>query len=256
VWGDLTRPFIPYLLEAANVKAGIRLLDVACGPGYVAESAHTIGAEPFGLDFSAEMIRIARERNPKINFKVGDAQSLDFENDSFDAVVMNFGVLHISRPETAFSEAYRVLQAGGRFSFTVWAGPELSPGAKLLEDSIETYADMSIKLPAGPAYFAYSDPEKCRATLAKSGFDSASFIFKTVTVEWQIPSASFLFEAERDAGVRTAALLKAQNPETLKIIQTELDKRIKAFTAESGFKIPFAAHIVAITKNDNKVRNF
>ena len=247
-WGDLTRPFIPYLLKAAEVDVGTRLLDVACGPGYVAEAAHAMGARSIGVDFSGEMIRIAQKRNRDIQFKESDAQALDFENDSFDKVVMNFGVLHLSKPEEAFKEAYRVLCAGGCFGFTVWAGPELSPGAKLLEDSIESHADLNIELPEGPDYFAYSDPERCRSTLTKLGFDSDSFLFNTVTVDWNVPSASFLFEAERDAGVRTAALLSFQSKETLQAIQTELNKKIIFFAKDIGYTIPFTAHIVAVTK--------
>ncbi len=80
-WGDLTRPFIPYLLKAVEVQAGIPLLDVACGPGYVAEAARLMGAEPTGVDFSGEMIRIAQKRIPEIHFHEGDAQTLDFENE-------------------------------------------------------------------------------------------------------------------------------------------------------------------------------
>ncbi|MCH7770497.1 MAG: methyltransferase domain-containing protein [Bacteroidetes bacterium] len=252
-WGDLTRPFIPYLLKTAKVQAGTRLLDVACGPGYVAEAARVMGAEPTGVDFSSEMIRIARKRNQEINFHECDTQALDFEHKLFDVVVMNFGIHHLSRPKAAFAEAFRVLRAGGRFGFTVWAGPEQSPGAKIVEDSIESHADMSVELPAGPEYFAFSDPEECRSTLSRLGFDPVSFVFQTVTVEWQIPTASFLFKAERDAGVRTAALLAAQSPEKLEAIQAELDQKVSTYATEVGFTIPFAAHVIAITKSGSRV---
>ncbi len=251
-WGNLTRPFIPYLLKAAEVQTGTRLLDVCCGPGYVAEAARAMGAEPTGVDFSGEMIRIAQKRNHGINFHECDAQALDIEHDLFDVVVMNFGIHHLSRPKAAFVEAFRVLQAGGRFGFTVWAGPEQSPGAKIIEDSIESHADMSVELPEGPEYFAFSDPEKCRDTLSRLGFDPVSFVFQTITVDWQIPSASFLFKAERDAGVRTAALLAAQSPEKLEAIQTELDQKVSAYATEVGFTIPFAAHVVVITKSNRR----
>jgi len=245
-------PFIPYLLKAAEVRAGTRLLDVAFGPGYVAEAARVMGAEPPGVDFSNEMIRIARKRSQEINFQEGDAQALDFEHDLFDAVVMNFGALHLSRPKAAFAEVFRVLRAGGRFGFIVWAGPEQSPGAKIVENSIESHADMNVELPAGLEYFAFNDPEECRGTLSRLGFDPVSFVFQTVTVDLQIPSASFLFKAERDAGVRTAALLAAQNPEKLTAIQAELDKKVSAYATEFGFTIPFAAHVVAITKSKSR----
>ena len=94
-WGGLTKLFVPQLLEATRVARGSRVLDVACGPGYVAAGAHALGASCTGVDFSPEMVRLAHERNPGIEFQTGDAQALDFDDGSFDAVVMNFGVLHL-----------------------------------------------------------------------------------------------------------------------------------------------------------------
>lgn len=75
-WSSLTRGFIPALIQRAGIAQGHRVLDVACGPGYVAESVQRIGAEPVGVDFSAEMVRIASERNPTIKFHKGISDSL------------------------------------------------------------------------------------------------------------------------------------------------------------------------------------
>ena len=54
-WTDHTFPFIPPLLQATDVSAGTRLLDLACGPGYVSEQAGSVGANPVGVDFSSHM---------------------------------------------------------------------------------------------------------------------------------------------------------------------------------------------------------
>ena len=140
-WSSLTRLFVPHLLEATHVSHGTRLLDVACGPGYVAEMARASGAVSMGTDFAPEMIRLARSRNPDIEFRVGDAQDLQFDDESFDAVIMNFGVLHLSRPEAAFAEARRVLRPGGYFGFTVWASPEHSAGIRIFEQAVRAHAD-------------------------------------------------------------------------------------------------------------------
>jgi Methylase involved in ubiquinone/menaquinone biosynthesis len=77
-WASSTRQFIPYLLDAANVMAGISVLDVGSGPGYVAAAAKQRGAVPSGIDFSAEMVAIARQKFPDVEFWQGDAQNLPF----------------------------------------------------------------------------------------------------------------------------------------------------------------------------------
>lgn len=246
-WSGLTRLFIPRLLEAARVVPGSRVLDVACGPGYAAERALALGASPSGVDFSPEMIRLARSRNPDVPFCTGDACALDFENKSFDAVVMNFGVLHLSRPEAAFSEARRVLRTGGRYGFTVWASPEHSPGARIVEQAVQAHIDPHVDLPEGPDYFGYGDAEVCRSTLGRLGFDPTSLTFETVTAEWNVPSASFVFEAELDAGVRTAAVLAAQKPEILSAIRAELEREFSPYAEGNGLRIPYAAHVIAVS---------
>jgi ubiquinone/menaquinone biosynthesis C-methylase UbiE len=244
-WSGLTKLFIPYLLEAAHIKRGSSVLDVACGPGYVAEAASALGAVPKGVDFSPEMIRLAKIRNPAISFCTGDAQRLDFEDGSFDAVVMNFGVLHLSDPNLAFAEARRVLRLGGHLAFTVWAAPEHSVGARIVGDAVEAHALPNAELPQGPDYFDYGEAETCQRTLSEFGFDLASLVFRTVTGEWEVPTAAFVFEAERDAGVRTAALLAAQTPEVLSAIQSEVESALHPYAKGKGFSIPFAAHVVA-----------
>src|SRR2546428_11968017 len=97
------------------------ILDVGCGPGYVSAAAAERGAMPIGLDFSEEMIAIAKKKFPTIEFRQGDAQNLPFPDASVDRVVASFALLHLANPERAMTEAARVLKPGGRFGFTTWA---------------------------------------------------------------------------------------------------------------------------------------
>ncbi len=113
--------FVDPLLQAAGVKSGMRLLDVACGPGVASAQAAAMGARVTGVDFSPEMIAEARRRHPAIAFETGDAEALPFPDASFDAVIANFGIHHVERPERAIAEARRVLVPGGNFAFTIWA---------------------------------------------------------------------------------------------------------------------------------------
>jgi ubiquinone/menaquinone biosynthesis C-methylase UbiE len=146
-FGGLTRQTIPALLNAVGVKAGMRLLDVASGPGYVAAAADAAGATAVGVDFSSEMVGLAGRLYPGIRFGEGDAESLAFADGSFDAVAINFGVLHLARPDAALSEAHRVLVAGGRCAFTVWAKPDVSVGFGIVLRAVETYGRMDVPLP-------------------------------------------------------------------------------------------------------------
>src|ERR1041385_5734827 len=143
VWSSLTRQFIPHLIGIAGVGADMYVLDVACGPGYVCDAVRKAGAIPQGIDFSGKMIAIAETTFPGISFAKGDAQNLPFEDATFDRVLINFGLLHFSNPDKGCAEACRVLKSGGRFGFTVWAGPDENPGAKIVNDAIHLHGDFN-----------------------------------------------------------------------------------------------------------------
>lgn len=244
-WGGLTRLFIGPLLEAVGLEPGTFLLDVACGPGYVAEAARASGAVPLGLDFAPAMVRMARARAPDMALVCGDAQALPFASGTFAAVVMNFGLLHLPDPEAALAEGRRVLRAGGRYAFTVWAGPEQSPGARIVDDAIRAHANVTVDLPQGPAYYGYGDPEDCGHALQRSGFGPGSMRFQTVRAIWQVPSPAFVFAAERDAGVRTAALLAAQPPTACAAIEAQMAAGFTPYRNATGFGVPYAAHVIS-----------
>src|ERR1044072_991435 len=106
-----TAPFIAPLLEAAGVSPAKRVLDVACGPGHVAAAAAARGGVAPGPDFSAAMVGIASRTYPGIAVTEGDAEDLPYADGVFDAVVSNFGIHHVPRPEAALAECKRVLAA-------------------------------------------------------------------------------------------------------------------------------------------------
>ena len=122
--GQMTAKAIAPLLKAVGARPGIRLLDVCCGPGYVAGRAAAQGSSAIGIDLVPEMVREARQRFPAAEFREGDAEKMDFPDAAFDAVTCAFGLLHLSDPAAAFAEAARVLRAEGRYAFTVWCQPE------------------------------------------------------------------------------------------------------------------------------------
>ena len=248
VWSSLTRQFIPHLISAAKVSPGMSVLDVACGPGYVSAAMKELGAVPTGIDFSEKMITIAKTMAPDISFLQGDAQDLPFGDATFDRVLVNFGLLHVSQPEMACAQACRVLKSKGRFGFSVWAGPDKNPGAKMVNDAIEAHGDLNVGLPEGPPHYLYGEEDECRKVLEQSGFDGSSMIYETRTVEWHLPTASYFFEVERDAGVRTAGLLARQSPEKLHAIRVAIENQMQRYATGNEFVLPMTAHVVTVAK--------
>src|SRR6516162_4624605 len=82
-WANLTKQFIEPLLDAVGVHPGMKVLDVACGPGYVSKAIQSRQAIPTGVDFSSSMIRLAKDFYPEIEFVEGDAQALSFADEEF-----------------------------------------------------------------------------------------------------------------------------------------------------------------------------
>jgi len=248
VWASSTRQFIAPLLDAAGVAAGMSMLDVGCGPGYVSAAAAERGAVPIGIDFSSEMVAIARRMFPQIEFREGDAQQLAFADGTLDRAVANFALLHLANPERACAEACRVLKPGGWFGFTTWARVEENPFVKLVDDAIQAHADLNVDLPPGPPYYLFESQEEFRDALERAGFEGASMSFKVHRIEWKVPTAQFIFEAELNAGVRTAGLLARQTPATLDTIRAAIEKAVQPYARENGFAIPKAAYVVAVRK--------
>jgi ubiquinone/menaquinone biosynthesis C-methylase UbiE len=248
VWSSLTKKFVEPLLNSIGEMKDMKLLDIACGTGLIANGAFQSGAHPVGIDFSKEMISIAKKKYPEIEFIEGDAQALPFTNESFDCIAMNFGLLHMPDPDQALREANRVLKHEGRFGFTAWAPPEISDGSRIMKNAIEKFGNMNVDLPEGPPYFRFSDEDEVRKALAAAGFNESSMRFETQTVHWHVPTDTFLFEAELNAGVRTAALLARQDPAQLEAIRREVKLSMEKYRVESGYEIPYSAHIITAEK--------
>ena len=90
--------------------------------------------------------------------------------------------------------------------------------------------------------------KKSAERLEQSGFDGSSMSYETRTVEWHLPTASYFFEAERDAGVRTAGLLARQSPEKLHAIRVAIENQMQRYATGNEFVLPMTAHVVTVAK--------
>jgi SAM-dependent methyltransferase len=245
-FGTLTARAAGPLLDALGVGAGLRILDVATGPGYVAAEAAARGAAVVGVDFSPLMLGEAARRHPSLHFEAGDAEALPFDDGSFDRVAMNFGLLHLARPEAAMREARRVLVAGGRYAFTVWARPEEAVGFGVVLRAMESLGRADVGLPSGPPFFRFSDPDECRQTLERIGF--ADPRVRPLPLVWHLASADDLFEAALCGGVRTSAALQAQSPDALDQIRQFVQEALSAYPDAGGIALPMGAVLASAMK--------
>ena len=245
-FASLTTQAIGPLLNAADVRGGTRVLDVATGPGYVAAAAAQRGARAVGLDFSAAMVAEARRQYPALAFQQGDAEELPFPDGTFDSVVMNFGLLHLGRPEQALSEAHRVLRSGGKIGFTVWAQPQQAIGFEIVLGAVQKHGAMNVPLPPGPPFFRFSEPEECRRVLHAAGFVEPNVAL--VPQVWRLRSADTLFEIMQGSTVRTAGLLRAQTPQALDAIRTQIRDAVEAHRKDDAIEMPMPAVLASAMK--------
>lgn len=101
-----------------------RVLDLSTGTGWTSRVVARRGATVTGADIATELLDVARDRALEeglpIEYVVGDAERLPFEDGEFDAVVSTFGVMFATRPEAAAAELSRVCRKGGRIALTTW----------------------------------------------------------------------------------------------------------------------------------------
>jgi SAM-dependent methyltransferase len=248
-WSPLSLELGERLLDAAGVGRGKRLLDVACGPGRLTAAAAARGAEVAGVDFSDRMIERARRLFPALDFRVGDAEALPFPDESADAVVVNFGVLHFARPDYAMVEACRVLKPAGTLAFTLWAGPAEHAGMRLMFDAIEEHGRIDAAIPEGPPQFLFAEPAACATLLTTAGFERTSIDHKLVRGTWRLPAPDGLFSAFADGAVRIALLLAAQTPSALSAIRSAVSAACLCYAAGPDLRVPVAAVVVTAQRS-------
>jgi len=199
---------VPSLVTAVGAGPDITVLDLCCGQGNVAAGLFKAGARVTGLDFSPAMLEMARSAVPEAQFVEGDAMSLNFDDETFDAVTIGFGMPHVPDPPTVVAEARRVLRPGGRLAFSVWCGPEVDTALGYVFGAIGQHGAPDIALPPGPGANDYADPTIAYPVLEKAGFTECRQ--STVASRWQVddPGAPYDFFLEGTA--RGGALLRPQ----------------------------------------------
>ncbi len=125
-------PASAHLARVAGVKAGDKVLDVACGTGVTAITAARLGAKVSALDLTPDLLAVAEDEAALANvagiqWREGDAEALPYTDGAFDVVLSSFGHMFTPDPAAAARELVRVAKSGGTIAFTTWP-PESAVG--------------------------------------------------------------------------------------------------------------------------------
>jgi ubiquinone/menaquinone biosynthesis C-methylase UbiE len=245
--GQVTARVADALLDAVGVASGTRLLDVATGPGYVAERAVGRGAETTGLDFSDTMLAHARSRIPSAEFVHGDATNLPFVDASFDAVTAAFLLLHLGRPELAVSEAARVLRTGGRAAFSVWDVPARGRWIGVFFEAFTgAGAHPPSAVPTGPNFFRLADEREFTRLLEDAGLSEVGV--ETVAFDLHLHKGDELWDGLIEGSVRVGPMILGQTEEMQREIRARYDELLEPHRTEDGFDVPVSVKIASGTK--------
>ncbi|MEH2071921.1 MAG: methyltransferase domain-containing protein [Nostoc sp.] len=224
------------ILDGVEARAGMRLLDVACGTGWLSADAVKRGAIVTGLDYTENMLVIARSRCPEAEFWVGDAENLPFEFDEFEAVVCNFGILHFPEPEKAIAESLRVLKPGGYYAFTCWTPPAHNPFMALILGTVQTYGTIDVDLPPAPPLFRFGDPNECKKILSASGFISVSVT--ELPINWTFSRPEDVMPTIIASSARLGSILSMQTGQQHHDIENAIIEGAKKYATDDGIEIP------------------
>lgn len=243
----LFKQWCPRVLDAAGVEAGHRVLDVACGTGVLArEAAVRVGpaGRVAGVDPGRGMLAVAGELAPNVEWREATAESLPYHDQSFDAVVSQFGLMFFSDRTKALREMIRVLKPDGRLAVAVWDSLDNSDAypieVKVLERLAGDAAANALRAP-----FVLGDKDGLIALFEGSGVESVGI--ETENGAGRFPSIKTMVEADLRGWLPVMGVFL--NDDQIQSILEEAEIALAEFVTEEGdvvFNAP--AHIVTGTK--------
>jgi len=215
-------------------KLGERVLDVATGTGWTARRVAARGASVVGLDLGADLIEAAKglatEAGLTIDFRVGDAERLPFDDGSFDAVISTCGVMFVSRPEVAAAELARVCRKGGRLGLATW------PPDGTIAGFFKVMAPYrpAPPSPPPPSPFEWGNPDRVKQLLS-SAFDLR---FEKGTTVLRERTGEEVWELFLTGYGPTKALAASLDPQKREMLKRDFVAYHEGFRNELGVAMP------------------
>ena len=234
----------PEMIELAEVRAGHRVLDVACGTGVVTRLvAARVGpsGRAVGLDLNPVMLAAARAGASKLDIEwvEASAQSIPLPDSGFDAVVCQQGFQFFPDKARALAEMRRVLVPGGRLTLAVWRSIEHAPAFQALERAL-TRRIGPVKGALPP--FGFGDAEAIRALVVGAGFRAVRI--RAEVKMTRFASAEHMVRSVASGAPSMLGALAEQGNAALDAIIAEVGEATRVYVDDEGLAFPQATHLV------------
>jgi SAM-dependent methyltransferase len=249
---EMFAPVTQALIEEAGITSRRVVLDIATGPGEPALSiAALVGPEGkvVGTDVVPEMVEAARRESSRqklhnARFEVGDAESLPFPANTFDAVVSRFGVMFFPSPMDCVREMLRVLRPGGRIAMAVWHHADRNPFHYTVSQVVERCVESIGPAPGPPDMFRFANPGELLDIVASAGATGASERLLRFSIRTSISVEDFWsLRSEMSEKLRTKLALLSK-PQIARL-KCEVIEALRAYSSEHGISFPAEVLIVS-----------
>lgn len=233
----LSKPIWDPMLDSAEVSQGTRFLDLGCGGGGASVLAAERGAQVAGLDAAEALIKIARQRVPDGNFRVGDLEKLPYDDSRFDVAFASMSLMFAVNPAVALGEMVRVTASGGRVTVGIWGKPEDCEYRHILK----AVADTLPSPPPGRGPFVLSGTGILEGMMDAAGLNvldngevNALFQFADIETMWRIVSSAGPVQSAKKVVSEQelkAAIMRAAEPFQTDNGEILLNNRFRFVTA-------------------------
>ena len=241
----LFQEWAPRVADAAKIESGQAVLDVACGTGVLALAAAEIvgqNGSVTGLDINEGMLELARRKAPHVDWRQGRAESLPFSDNTFDAVISQFGLMFFDNRQAAIKEMVRVLHPGGRLAIAVWDSLENTPGYAAVTGLLQRLFGAEVA-DALRAPYVLGDKASLRAPFGGAGLTDLTI--KTYQGTARFPSLDSWMYTDVKGWTLASILDDAQ----FNLLRKEAGRELQQFVGSDGrVAFPAPAHIVTAVK--------